>query len=116
MRDKLRNILKESNHEEPQEKLIPYLNNTMLPEERDAFEKSLLEDPFIKDAAEGLGKIDSKELPDITALLNAQLNKQIKRKRKNRRKIGNNLLTYLAIILILLLSVISYVLIIKSTH
>jgi len=115
MRDKLRNILKDDSQEESQEKLISYLNNTMLPEEREAFEKSLLIDPFIKDAVEGLGKIDSKELPDIKAILNAHLNKQIKRKRKNRRKIGNNLLTYLAIILILLLAAITYMLIIKST-
>ncbi len=110
MNKDLKNILSELNKEAGQEKLLEYLNRQLDEAGRHEFEKQLLDDEFMSDAAEGLELVENKEsIPALVQKLNTGLKDQLS-SRKNKRKVlfFNQPWTYVAIILILLLVVVAY--------
>lgn len=99
------------------DKLMSYLTDEHLSEaERHEIEKLMLDDPFMAEAAEGLENISSKEqLNAYVQELNKNLRKQVaaKKKRRDKRKLPGQPFAIIAIIMILILLIISYLVINK---
>lgn len=71
----------------------------------------ILDDEFMKDAAEGLEQIsDKNKLSQIVDQLNQDLNKKLaqKKAKKEKRRIKDNRWGYLAVLLIIALVIIAY--------
>lgn len=99
------------------EKLMSYLADEHLSEsERHEIEKLMLEDPFVADAAEGLESISSTDsINAYVQELNMNLRKQVaaKKKRRDKLKLPGQQFTIIAIIMILILLIVSYLIIHK---
>lgn len=93
--------------------LLAYLNGELDAATAASFERRLEDDPFLKDAAEGLQPhADPAALKAIVAQLNHQLDHQLKAKKSRRLKqILNFPWAYLAILLVLILGVLGFVVI-----
>ncbi len=107
-----------SSHNEPidNEKLINYLANKLSREERHAFEQQLLESDLLNDAVEGLKNFQNhSDITSLTRNLNKNLLKQLEKRKKLqvKRKIRDLPWLYLAIVLVLLLVLISFLVIRK---
>ncbi len=113
MNNELKNI-QDNEDDMKQEKMLTYLDGSMPDEERHEFEKNMVDDAFMTDAAEGLEEMqDKKDLSLIVYELNKDLKKQVNKKknRKEKRKIKEQAWIYYSIILLLLLIIISYLVI-----
>ncbi len=115
MNKDLHNILSNLNKEAGQEKLLEYLNKQLDEAGRHDFEKQLLDDEFMNDAAEGLDLVkDKSEIPAVLQQLNSSLKNQLGA-RKARRRVAffNQPWAYVAVILILILVVAAFLLLRK---
>ena len=111
MKNDYKNILNNLNKEIEPEKLLEYLDNHMTQQEKNEFEKSLIDDEFAGDAAEGLDQIkDKASISALVEKMNRNLNSELKRKNKNKQ-IQLSPTIYFAILLIFLIAIITYVVI-----
>ncbi|MCX8019067.1 MAG: hypothetical protein N2747_01070 [Chitinophagaceae bacterium] len=114
MNDNLKDILSHLSPHIDQELLLRYLQGKLSESQKHEVEKQLLRDPFADEALEGLQQFRDKETIE---LLVEKLNRELKKKtEKRRRKFLKKPIhlppwIYLAVIMILLLAVLSYLLI-----
>ena len=96
-----------------QQTLLAYLNGELDAATAAAFERRLEDDPFLKDATEGLKPhADPVALKAVVEHLNHQLNHQLKPKKSRRlQKILTFPWAYVAILLVLILVVLGFVVI-----
>jgi predicted NACHT family NTPase len=116
MSEDLKNILNNSNKDIDNQKLMDYLSQQLSKQDTHELEKMMAEDDFINDAVEGLEQFNNvQKLPVSVEQLNRELQKQIAKKkgRKEKRKIKDQPWVYFTIILLLILTIISYVIIKK---
>ncbi len=116
MDDKLIDILSNSNKDIDNQKLMNYLSGKLSAEEKHEVEKQMADSEFMNDALEGLDEVKNKKQLDLyVQQLNSELHKQLekKKKRKIKRSFKEQPWLYLAIILLLLLSIISFIVIKK---
>ncbi len=116
MKENFKDILSHLNTEIDQETLLLYLQGKLSPEQQHEVEKKMLDDDFDKDAFEGLqGVNDQRKLSLMVEQLNSDLkNKTIKKKiRKKNADIKDDPWLWIALLIILLLIVISYIVIYK---
>lgn len=119
MADELKDILNNSNDNIDSQKLMDYLGKKLPAQESHELEKQMADDDFMNDAVEGLEQMGSTQKLGISVNeLNRELQKQISKNknRKNRRKFKEQPWTYIAVILLLLLAIISYMVIKKYTQ
>ena len=116
MNGKLTDILSNLQKDTDQEKLMKYLQGKLSDAEKHEVEADSLSDDFEAEALEGLEMISAKNsMPDTVSSLNAQLQKKLKERNSIRRKKSepNQSTVFVAIILILIVAVISWVIINK---
>jgi predicted secreted protein len=114
MTDKLKDIFSHLSTEIDQETLLRYLNNQLSEEQRHEVEKKMLATDFNEDAMEGLQEIKNKEkISSFVDQLNRDLQKKLEKKKTRREKLRlkNQPWLFIAIVIILLLIVLSYVVI-----
>jgi ferric-dicitrate binding protein FerR (iron transport regulator) len=114
MSDNLKDILSHLSTEVDQETLIKYLEGRLSDEQRHEIEKRMLASDFNDDAMEGLQRIKNKqEISSLVEQLNRDLHKKLDKKKKRREKLRfkDQPWLYIAIVIILLLIVLSYVVI-----
>ncbi len=105
-----------SGSEADQQKVLNYLNGKMNDAGAHEFEKVMNEDPFMSDAIEGLENVKDKEqLNALVHQMNTELTKQVKLKklRKEKRNFMQDQWIYLAVIIILILTVVAFIVIKK---
>lgn len=111
MSDELKDILNNSNKDIDNQKLMDYLSKKLSAADSYELEKMMADDEFMNDAVEGLEQVsDTKKLGASIEDLNRELQKQVAKKklRREKRKLKDQPWTYVTIILILLLMIISY--------
>jgi hypothetical protein len=116
MSDELKDILSNSNKDIDNQRLMDYLSSHLSKSDSHEVEKSMAADEFINDAVEGLQQMDSKQrmlayADQLNQVLHKQLEKKEKRKKKQRWK--DSPYTYLTIIILLVLMVISFIILKK---
>lgn len=114
MSDKLKDILSNLSTEVDQETLLKYLEGRLTNEQKHELEKKMLGSEFMDDAMEGLQEIKNKEkISSLVEQLNRDLHKKLEKKKKRREKLRfkDQPWLYIAIIIILLLIVLSYIVI-----
>src|SRR6187397_3323896 len=114
MADKLKDILSHLSPEVDQETLLKYLEGRLSDEQRNEVEKKMMTTNFNDDAMEGLQEIKNKEnISSLVEQLNRDLHKKLERKKKKREKLRfkDQPWLYVAILIILLLIVLSYIVI-----
>lgn len=114
MSDKLKDILSNLSTEVDQETLLKYLEGRLTEEQKHEIEKRMLGSDFTDDAMEGLQEIRNKEkISSLVEQLNRDLHKKLERKKKRREKLRfkDQPWLYIAIVIILLLIVLSYIVI-----
>jgi hypothetical protein len=114
MSDNLKDILSHLSTEVDQETLLKYLEGRLSDEQRHEIEKRMLASEFNNDAMEGLNEIKNKEkISSLVEQLNRDLHIKLDKKKKRREKLRfkDQPWLYIAIFIILLLIVLSYVVI-----
>ena len=114
MSDKLKDILSNLSTEVDQETLLKYLEGRLTNEQKHELEKKMLGSEFMDDAMEGLQEIKNKEkISSLVEHLNRDLHKKLEKKKKRREKLRfkDQPWLYIAIVIILLLIVLSYIVI-----
>src|SRR6266566_7047799 len=114
MNKDLLNILKNSNKDIDNQKLMDYLSGKLSEQEKHEVEKLVADSEFMNDAMEGLEKIqDKNKLQAYVEQLNKDLQNQLKKKkiRREKRRLKEYPWVYVAIILILLFCIIAYAII-----
>ena len=112
MSDKLKDILSHLSTEVDQETLMKYLEGRLSDEQKHELERRMLDSEFTNDAVEGLQQIkDKKNISELVDQLNRDLHKKLDKKKKQREKLNfkDQPWLYIAIIIILLLIVLSYI-------
>ena len=107
-------ILSNSNKDIDNQKLMDYLSGKLSEEEKHEIEKIMADSEFVNDAVEGLEEVkDKKDVSAFVDQLNANLKKELekKKKRKLKRTFKDQPWTYISILLILLLVIISFIVI-----
>ncbi len=107
----LNEILKSNNGKLPDDKLLAYLEGRLNPEEQHEVEQWLAEEGMEGDAVEGLQTLSPEETRKTVDSLNYGLRKELLGKKKKRRDIKDNPWSWLAIIVILLMSALAYIVI-----
>ena len=116
MSEDLLNILSDSNKDIDNQLLMDYLAGRLSAEQKHEVEKLMADNEFMNDAVEGLEEVkNKKDLSRIVDQLNSSLHKKLEQKkiRKEKRKLKDSPWPYLAIILIIVLSIVSYLIIHK---
>ena len=111
MPENLKDILSNLSPEVDQQALLLYLQGKLTAEQQHQLEKDMMANDFSSDALEGLGEIkDDKKIQALVDQLNTQLRKNTRKRKENNRKLELKQppWTYLSIILVLLLVIISY--------
>jgi len=114
MPDNLKDILSHLSPDVDQETLLKYLEGRLSDEQRNEVEKKMMTTNFNDDAMEGLQEIKNKEnISSLVEQLNRDLHKKLERKKKKREKLRfkDQPWLYVAILIILLLIVLSYIVI-----
>ena len=114
MLDKLKDILSNLSTEVDQETLLKYLEGKLSDEQRNEVEKKMMNTNFNDDAMEGLQEIKNKEkISSLVEQLNRDLHKKLEKKKKKREKLRlkDQPWLYIAVFIILLLIVLSYIVI-----
>jgi len=114
MSDNLKDILSHLSTEVDQETLLKYLEGRLSDEQRHEIEKRMLASEFNNDAMDGLNEIKNKEkISSLVEQLNRDLHIKLDKKKKRREKLRfkDQPWLYIAIFIILLLVVLSYVVI-----
>lgn len=94
-------------------KMEDYLGDRMSPEERNAFEREMQDDPFYADAAEGIEISGKTELTALEKEINKGLRKQLDRSKRKRKNLPDIKVPLVAVVIILLLLIASYLIIRK---
>ena len=116
MSDDLKDILSNLNNDIEQDKLLDYLNKKLSASEAHELEKQMADDEFMNDAVEGLEHFkDKTNLPSLVEQLNRDLKKQTEKKklRKEKRKLKEQPWLYITLVILLLLTIISFIVIKK---
>lgn len=111
MNNDLKRITANHDKDIDNEKLMDYLSNALSEGDAHLVEQQMAEDEFVNDAVEGLQEINNRgAMQENIEQLNKGLLKQISktRSRKDRRRLKDNPLSIIAIILVLLLLVASF--------
>jgi len=114
MSNNLKDILSHLSTEVDQETLLKYLEGRLSDEQRHELEKKMLTSEFSDDAMEGLQEIKNKaKISSLVEQLNRDLHKKLEKRKKRREKFRfkDQPWLYIAIFIILLLIVLSYVVI-----
>jgi hypothetical protein len=114
MSDNLKDILSHLSTEVDQETLLKYLEGRLSDEQKHEIEKKMLGSEFNNDAMEGLHEIrNKKDISSLVEQLNRDLHKKLDKKNKRREKLRfkDQPWLYIAVVIILLLIVLSYVVI-----
>jgi hypothetical protein len=114
MSDKLKDILSHLSSEIDQETLLKYLEGRLSHDQRHDVEKKMMASNFNDDAMDGLQEIKNKEkISSLVEQLNHDLHKKLEKKKKKREKLRfkDQPWLYIAIIMILLLIVLSFIVI-----
>ncbi len=117
MNENLKDILSHLNPEIDQETLLLYLQGKLTPEKQHELEMKMMDNDFTADALEGLeGFNDKKRLAYLVDQLNTDLKKKTEKKKKLRQKreLKTDPTIWIAIAIILILIVVSYVIIHKQ--
>jgi hypothetical protein len=115
----LKDILSHLSNDIDQETLLLYLQDKLPEDKKHEVEKKLLENEFANDALEGLQEFRDKQQISFTVeRLNKDLRKKVEKKKQRREKMNlpDQTWLYVAIVIILLLIIISYLVIYKSMH
>jgi hypothetical protein len=116
MSENYKDILSHLSTEVDQETLLLYLQGKLSEEKKHEVEKKLMENEFADDAMEGLKEIkDKQQIAYMVDMLNRDLKKKLEKKKQRREKlrIKDQPWLYVAIFIIVLLIVISYIVIRK---
>jgi hypothetical protein len=116
MSSDLLKILSNSNKDIDNQKLMDYISGKLSGKDKHEVEKWMIDNTFEGEAMEGLQSIkDQKDLQNYVDQLNKELNKylQQRKQRRDRRKIKEIPWAYLAIILVLIFIVLTYIVIQK---
>jgi hypothetical protein len=114
MRENLKDILAHLSTDIDQETLLLYLQDQLSEEKKHEVEKKLMENEFAGDALEGLQQIrDKKQIAYMVEMLNRDLKKKVEKKKQRREKLKlkDQSWLYLAIFILIMLIVISYMII-----
>lgn len=113
----LKDILSNHNEQLPDEKLMAYLEGTLPPEEQHAIEQWLVSEGMEADALEGLRDMKPADVKDSLNRINHKLRKDLLNKRhKRRRQIANNPWALIAIAVIIMLVILTFIVIKMSFH
>jgi hypothetical protein len=116
MREDLKNILSNLNTDIDQETLLLYLQDKLSEEQKHEVEKKLADNEFADDAMEGLKEIkDKQQVAYMVEMLNRDLKKKTEKKKQRRQnlQLKDQSWLYMAIFIIVLLIIISYIIIHK---
>lgn len=111
MNNDLKDILSNSNKDIDNQQLMDYLSNQLNKAESHEIEKNMADDAFMNDAVEGLQKIENKKnMQAYVEQLNDDLHKQLAKNkiRKEKRRLKDQPFTYVTIIIILILVIVSF--------
>jgi hypothetical protein len=111
MKDEMKNMPSGSDPVVFRRKMEDYLGDRMSPEERNAFEREMQDDPFYSDAAEGIETSGKKELLSLEKEINKGLRKQLNRSKKKRKNLPDIKVPLVAVAIILLILIASYLVI-----
>lgn len=114
MPDRIKDILSHLSTEVDQETLLKYLEGRLSDEQKHEIEKKMLGSEFTDDAMEGLQGIKNKrDISSVVEQLNRDLHKKLEKKKQRREKLRfkDQPWLYIAIFIILLLIILSYVVI-----
>ncbi|HKC34717.1 MAG TPA: hypothetical protein VKB95_01605 [Chitinophagaceae bacterium] len=114
MSGNLKDILSHLSTEVDQETLLKYLEGRLSDEQRHEIEKKMLATEFTDDAMDGLQEIKNKQkISSLVEQLNRDLHKKLEKKKKRKEKLRfkDQPWLYIAIVIILLLIVLSYIVI-----
>jgi tRNA(Met) C34 N-acetyltransferase TmcA len=114
MSENLKDILSNINPEIDQETLLQYLQGHLTPEKQHELEEKMLESELESDALEGLAAFSDKQhLSHVVDQLNRELKKktQARKQRREKMQLKQDPWLWMAVLLILLLIVISYMVI-----
>ena len=117
MSNELKDILSNSNKDIDNQQLMDYLSSHLNKPSEHELEKTMLDDPFVNDAVEGLQQMPgNKNINAYVEQLNEDLNKQIakNKKRREKRRLKDSPYTYLTIIILLVLLIICFVVVKKN--
>jgi hypothetical protein len=112
MSNDLKDILSNSNKDIDNQQLMDYLSNQLSKADSHAIEQDMADDEFMSDAVEGLQKLENpKDMQAYVEQLNNDLHKQIakNKNRKAKRTLKDQPYTYVTILIILILAVISFI-------
>jgi len=96
--------------------LLAYLEGRMSEAERRTVEEILSAGGMESDALEGLQALSGEETTAMKHQLNAELQRTLHKKRRTRRGISGQRWTWIAILVILMLSVLGYAVIYLAKH
>ena len=116
MQENLKDILSNLSTDVDQETLLLYLQGKLSAEQQHEVEKKMMTTNFTDDAMDGLQEIKNKEkISSLVEQLNRDLHKKLEKKKKKREKLRfkDQPWLYIAIFIILLLIVLSYMVIQK---
>lgn len=116
MSDDLLNILSNSNKDIDNQLLMDYLAGKLSGQQKHEVEKWMADSEFMNDAVEGLEAVENKkDLNLVVAQLNQDLHKKLSKKkdRKGRRRFKDTPWAYLAVLLIIVLAILSYIILQK---
>jgi hypothetical protein len=116
MQGNIKDILAHLSTDIDQETLLLYLQGQLSEEKKHELEKKLLDNEFAGDALEGLQQIhDKKQISYMVEMLNRDLKKKLEKKKQRREKLvlKDQSWLYLAIFILIILIVISYLIIHK---
>jgi hypothetical protein len=114
MKENLKDILSNINPDIDQETLLRYLQGKLSSQEQHEIEKKLLDTDFDAEAFEGLQQVrDKQQLTDLVESLNKELRRKTARRKQRREKlkIKTDPSLWIAIAIILVLIIISYLVI-----
>lgn len=114
MSENIKDILSNLSTDVDQETLLQYLQGKLSEEKKHEVEKMLLQNDFDEDAVEGLQEFKDKEqIQYMVEMLNRDLKKKTEKKKKRREKLNISYQpwTYISILILILLIVLSYIVI-----
>lgn len=102
------------NQKLPDELLMAYLEGRLSPEERHRVELWLATEGLESDALEGLQQLPVSDTKESVVAINYQLTQNLKKKKRKRKHFSGNFWSWLAVIIILLLTILAYIIIYLS--
>lgn len=93
----------------PEEKLLAYLEGRLSPQEQRDVEALLADEGMESDALEGLKELPAEQTQQLASRINYKLQHDLRKKRHHKRNhFADNKWAWLAVLVVLLLSVLGY--------